>query len=496
MKTPNNNIFSLIHSMTASEKRYFKMHFASERSLMTDLFDFINSLDTYDENVVKKNFSDSKLSKNLKVYKVQLKDLILKSLTIYHHKKNVKSKIKMELEEIDLLLNRQLFTPAKDKLKRLKKLCKEKEQFDFLLKVIQMELELEAYEATDEQQASLQALKTCESILYNINTDRRQSYALEQVKQKSLFQPLSKEAIQKYQLLLDDYLQKEDNTKGEAFLENCHRKVVIATLYQVLSQREQELNIRKNIFQLFQEKTAFQKLFPNLYWRNLYFYIENKIMVGEFTQFTSFIEKAKLHLGKHPRLQANYLSVYYLEILGNFKLNHLQHIQKTESNLLEHIVQYQQEDCFKSVHCFLLLTITYLRLEQPKKVHFYLRRLHKSVKQHPKVYARLCDTLELISHYETQDHLIIQNLISSYKRKQYYRKVSTPFFDNLINFFAGLIKSEPSEQAIKAQYFLNNLTDFKTNQLQHLLSYFIIKDWLNAIANGQTYAAYVRDNER
>ena len=79
MKKPSDNIFRLVQSMTPAEKRYFKRHYASDQNVTTDLFDFINTLSSYDEEAVKRHFG-TKVAKNLKVYKIQLNDLVLKSL--------------------------------------------------------------------------------------------------------------------------------------------------------------------------------------------------------------------------------------------------------------------------------------------------------------------------------------------------------------------------------------------------------------------------------
>ena len=94
MKPPNNQLFLLIQSMTAAEKRYFKRHYASHKNQTTELFDFINSMDIYDEKLVKEHFTNSKLSTNLKVYKVQLAKLLLKSLRSYRSHRNDESKIR------------------------------------------------------------------------------------------------------------------------------------------------------------------------------------------------------------------------------------------------------------------------------------------------------------------------------------------------------------------------------------------------------------------
>lgn len=136
MKTPNDDLFQLIQSMTAAEKRYFKRHYASDKNQTTDLFDFINGLESYDENIVKQEFQDSKLSTNLKVYKVQLTALVFKSLVSYHNKKSSDSKINSALQEVEILIDKELYGFASKKLKRLRTYCIKNEAYVSLLKVI------------------------------------------------------------------------------------------------------------------------------------------------------------------------------------------------------------------------------------------------------------------------------------------------------------------------------------------------------------------------
>jgi hypothetical protein len=100
MKTPSDDIFQLIQSMTAAEKRYFKIHFSSKKSLTTELFNLLNSMKTYREDEVKRCFKKSKLSKNLKVYKIMLSELLLKSLSSFRYKKSINSLIRQNLEEV------------------------------------------------------------------------------------------------------------------------------------------------------------------------------------------------------------------------------------------------------------------------------------------------------------------------------------------------------------------------------------------------------------
>ena len=142
MKTPSNNLFQLIQSMTAAEKRYFKRHYALGKTLAIELFDFINGMDHYDEEQIKRRFVDSKLAKNLKVYKVQLTNLVMKSLVSYHDKRNVKSKIRIGLEEIDILMDKGLSELAFSRLRKLKTLCEQHEELSYLEEIVEREAQL------------------------------------------------------------------------------------------------------------------------------------------------------------------------------------------------------------------------------------------------------------------------------------------------------------------------------------------------------------------
>ena len=64
MKKPKDSVFRLIQSMTPAEKRYFKRHYGSSTNLSTQLFDHLNGLSKYEEEMVKQHFG-AKVAKNL-----------------------------------------------------------------------------------------------------------------------------------------------------------------------------------------------------------------------------------------------------------------------------------------------------------------------------------------------------------------------------------------------------------------------------------------------
>lgn len=136
MKKPNDDLFQLIQAMSAAEKRYFKRHYASNKNQTTDLFDFINGMESYDEDLVKQEFIDSKLSTNLKVYKVQLAELVFKSLVSYHNKNNPDNRIRSILQEVDILMDKSLYHLAAKRIKNLRTYCIKNKAYIQLLAVI------------------------------------------------------------------------------------------------------------------------------------------------------------------------------------------------------------------------------------------------------------------------------------------------------------------------------------------------------------------------
>lgn len=87
MKTPSDKLFSLISSLTKSEKRYFKrfamIHSMKDGNSYLELFDEIEKQKTYNEEALKKKLEKIREVKYLSVEKAYLYNLILRSLVLY-----------------------------------------------------------------------------------------------------------------------------------------------------------------------------------------------------------------------------------------------------------------------------------------------------------------------------------------------------------------------------------------------------------------------------
>ena len=103
-------LFSLIKSLSKSEKRYFRMmtgtHGKNQKYLK--LFETMNKMEVYDEPMLKADFARYSDSDQIHVVKNYLNGLIMKSLRDYHQKDSVSACIKSRLIDIELLYKRDL----------------------------------------------------------------------------------------------------------------------------------------------------------------------------------------------------------------------------------------------------------------------------------------------------------------------------------------------------------------------------------------------------
>ena len=147
---PSNELFSLIQSLTKSEKRFFKLSSSlqdGEKNYLK-LFDSIEKQKKYDENELKMSFKNEKFISHLPSEKNHLYKLILKSLRGFHSDNSISSILKQDLKNIEILYSKALYKECVKILKRSKKIALNHEKFYYLFDLIRWDKLLieEAYE--------------------------------------------------------------------------------------------------------------------------------------------------------------------------------------------------------------------------------------------------------------------------------------------------------------------------------------------------------------
>lgn len=152
-KTPSDRLFNLIHSLTGSEKRYFKL-FAREGkggdNKYLRLFEAIEQQPEFDEEALKQAIygSESIESRKYSELKSYLFEWLLKSLQAYDEKTSVDYRIKSILLGVRALFWRSRYEDALYWLGKARKVASQYEHFTSMVEVVNWEKQI-AYARTD-----------------------------------------------------------------------------------------------------------------------------------------------------------------------------------------------------------------------------------------------------------------------------------------------------------------------------------------------------------
>lgn len=138
-----NALFSLIHSLSPSEKRYFKLF--AQRQVQTKstnyakLFDAINEQEFYCEADLLKKFRKENFVKQFAVTKHYLFQMILKSMEEYNEETFAEWKIRNQYLQIKILASKGLDAEAEKLIHKTKEMAWQHELYNVILDVIDIE---------------------------------------------------------------------------------------------------------------------------------------------------------------------------------------------------------------------------------------------------------------------------------------------------------------------------------------------------------------------
>jgi len=139
---PSTDLFLLIHSLTKSEKGYFKKfaeRHKKEGNNYLKLFDAINTQETYDEAAIEKKFKKEAFIKQLPFYKNYLYNLILKSMVAYYTDNTSAARISELIRRTEILMTKGMVVQAKKTLKEAKTLAEKYEKLFLILEITVLE---------------------------------------------------------------------------------------------------------------------------------------------------------------------------------------------------------------------------------------------------------------------------------------------------------------------------------------------------------------------
>lgn len=118
----SHHLFDLIHSMTKSEKRYFRiMSGKEEDKVYIKLFELIDKQSHYNESDIKNAIKNKDTLKNFHVAKKYLFELIMKSLIAFHNDMNPGARAKQLIQQIHICNSKGLYQISQKLIKLAEK---------------------------------------------------------------------------------------------------------------------------------------------------------------------------------------------------------------------------------------------------------------------------------------------------------------------------------------------------------------------------------------
>ena len=144
-------LFQLIHSLEKSEKRNFKLYVtrntATEDLKIIQLFDALDKMAEYDEELLlKKSLSIKK--QQLSNIKAHLYKQLLASLRLLKTNENIHIQLHEQLDYAHLLYNKGLYLQSLKMIEKLKETARESDQVTFLMQALFLEKNIEVLHIT------------------------------------------------------------------------------------------------------------------------------------------------------------------------------------------------------------------------------------------------------------------------------------------------------------------------------------------------------------
>jgi hypothetical protein len=129
----NDELFTLIKSMTKNEKGYFRkfsgIYSTKGGGNYLKLFDCINRMDEYNDEAVRKEFKGEKILKQLGVTKYYLKNMVIRALRNFHEEHLPGVANPVALADINIMLYKGLFQSARNRILKEKEKALKNEAF-------------------------------------------------------------------------------------------------------------------------------------------------------------------------------------------------------------------------------------------------------------------------------------------------------------------------------------------------------------------------------
>lgn len=482
MKTKN-ALHELIRSLTQNEKRYFKIyasrHTIAEKNNYVKLFEAIEKQKDYDEDKLRSKIRNESFKNHFAVAKNYLYNLILECLDIYHKNSSIDRQLSKYTNIARVLADKKLDKQSIKLLEKAKKLSIIYNRFEniILLTTLRKNIDFDRDTITvnDLQQYYQDIFLALDQLHSKIEYAKVRDLLLIQRRRKG---PAKNEEEYSFLTTFNNNLYFKDSK---------HINSIDSTIYYMLAKIEYARIARdKKKGKIFTQKLI--SLFdnnPNRISDNLNSYIytlnvfvverlydasreEASNILKKILSIPSLIEKRLLTNEVRVRIFETYYTCI-TDIALAFKdyTSVMPHIQKAEKELIRY--EKQMTPSFNMVMKANFACV-YFGMDNYKKSLYWCNKIINEAPSYREDMIYTIRILNLLTHFELGNQLILPGMIKSTYRYLYQRQRIYQFENILLKYFRLFLKVETKEEQLNLFIQLKDELDpLVTNKLENLI---------------------------
>jgi stress-induced morphogen len=505
------SLHELIHSLSKSEKRYYKIyasrHMAGEDSTMITLFDYISRQSAYDEETLFIHFKGKAFLNQFSTVKKRLYDQILQSLHAFHANNSMENQVNRMLHQANLLYEKSLYDQCFRHLRSAEKLAVKHDLFPARLAINKLKnriIETRGYR-TDEESIEQLKLSTEKSL-----SQERLILDLWHIKSK-LFQLLqlsgtaqsSQDHARIDQLMAS--IPAEELRTAFASTESTYLYYHIHAAYHFAKhQLKESLYYTEQTIEHLSASDTYINERPNTLisaLTNACYLAEN---IGEYDKSLHFLNTLK-QFAKIQETNASedlqiklFSSRYSIELNLLILKGHFQEAQQLSAGVLTGLDHFREKiTSTRKAFLLLQLAVTAIGCEQPAKALQHINTIlnDPQLDDNESIMGG-AHLLNLVVHFELKnfDHLQYvakntQRLLKSTRRLHAFEQA---FIQQIVKLTkAHALDFEELFSELFAQ--LSKDTTSKNLQAKHNFDYLT---WIGSKATNQSFAQKMKDNYR
>ncbi|MBL7975301.1 MAG: hypothetical protein JNJ85_10335 [Candidatus Kapabacteria bacterium] len=446
MSTHQDDLFSLIHSLSKTERRYFKVHFSNTSATDTQkylrVFDVLAQMKEYNKEELTIKVPGDITGRYYSKTKAYLTDCILDAMLLFAKGGGkFQEETLTELASIHFLLRKNLLHIAKRNIAKLKKKCTDSESILLLLEVLNLEMHLHSgvwdklRPLNQEFERYLDLLKHDVDV-YNLH------YTIIELELSCSVRPneQQRKQILSYQQELGTYRLNDVlmDTQRRIYSSQaiCHHMLnQPKEAYHVLEEYINKFNQQPNLYRDTRAE-SFSRILQNAYsfafrTGNIGFYKNASI------QLQHTIDNSNCH--ESLRFELHLIKTFHLIALsGDYK--HLeesvQYVER-EQERINDIVPVRRMDLMFNI------SLGYFKIGKPKQSIEWLNRLFTDpdVENFPAT-LRHARILEILLHWKLQNTTLVLSRIRAFQRKLTHTPDLGAFEKVLLRFLNSVASKE------------------------------------------------------